>query len=558
MLLSLDKVIHVKVSYILQKSFGTFSIPMNTNTKTVLLFQASRFQAEVWRSSLWEHNIIVIWEENYANKQDAEDYFKRLELKPNLLIIDLKTDNAYEICRCFSQYYPTSKIILTTDPQDGDSSAILRWAVNQGVDELLVNFQKEHLFSSVITNVNSVLRLLEYPPLKQKSLARTLGAFGQTNINAPIAQKTIDLQPSSLSISNSKSKDTTVKSTSPIARISFFLIAVLSIALILDGSRLFMSSPVEALQRKILVSNKNIATNSRINSQTFRDIYGVPQGIFNYGGSTTWATIQNIVNSRITEEYPDFKLRYLSAINATPGSGTGIRMLLGGELDFSQSSRSIKPEEHILAYQQGFTLREYHVAIDAIAIAVHPSLPISRLTLEQLKQIYLGEITNWRELNGLDLEIKLFSRREEDGGTPEFFKHHILQNQSFSSSVNYVNSTTDGLRQVMETPGAIYYASAPQIVSQCRVKALSIANQEEEFISPYASPVVPPEECYKYHNKLNIKAIENASYPITRYLSVIVRQDGTRAQKAGEAYAKLLLTPEIQILMEEAGFVPIN
>ena len=55
---------------------------MNTNTKTVLLFQPSRFQAGMWRSILWEHNIIVIWKEKYPTKQDVSNYFKKLELKP--------------------------------------------------------------------------------------------------------------------------------------------------------------------------------------------------------------------------------------------------------------------------------------------------------------------------------------------------------------------------------------------------------------------------------------------------------------------------------------------
>ena len=293
-------------------------------------------------------------------------------------------------------------------------------------------------------------------------------------------------------------------------------------------------------------------------SSTFQQVSKVPQGIYNYGGSTTWASIRKIVNPEIAKKYPEFNIRYVPEINSTPGSGTGIRMLLEGELDFSQSSRSIEPKEHILAHQQGFTLKNYHIAIDAIAVAVHPSLPVSGLTMEQLKKIYTGQITNWKEVNGPDLAIVPLSRRAEDGGTPEFFQHHVLQNESFGSNVKYVYSTTDGLKQILTTPGGIYYASAPTIIPQCTVKSLSLAKEDGKFISPYLLPLVDRKDCPQKRDRLNRVAIKNATYPLTRYLSVIVKQDGGRAQQAGEAYAQLLLKTQMQKLVKQAGFVPIN
>ena len=339
---------------------------------------------------------------------------------------------------------------------------------------------------------------------------------------------------------------------------SFVLVPLLIVTLILDGSTLFLVSPMQGIQRKILAHSNQQKKSNNTKISTIGEVNNIPQGIFNYGGSTTWVPILNIVNSKITQEYPEFNLRYLPAIDATPGSGTGISMLLEGELDFAQSSRSIKPEEHILAHQQGFTLREYHVAIDAIAIAVHPSLQVSGLTIEQLKKIYLGQITNWKEVNGPDLKIVPFSRREQHGGTPHFFRHHVLHDQPFSNNVKYVYSTTDALKQIKQTPGGIYYASAPGIVTQCTVKSLPIASKNGEFIPLYLPPAVSPENCPQERHQINIAAIENATYPLTRYLSVIVKQDEGRAQKAGEAYTQLLLTKQMQKLIEEAGFVPIN
>ena len=532
---------------------------MNTNKKTVLLFQPSKFQAQVWHFILGEQDISVIWESHYTDKKQIENYFKTPESKPNLLIIDLKIDEVYEICQWLREYYPSSKLILTTDIQQGYSPVIRRWAVNQGIDELLINFQKKSLLLNVMTNINSVLKVLDCPPIQKESLIRILDSLGTKKVkNLPTSSGVIQLKQSN--ISSQELNRQTDKNTWPLVRYSlgFFIVILLILTVLLDLSMLRLISPVQKLQHRVLFHVREQKKSANTKASNLKEVDGIPQGIFSYGGSTTWAPIRKIVHPKIDREYPEFLLRYLPAINGTPGSGTGIRMLLEGQLDFSQSSRSIKREEHILARQHGFTLREYHIAIDAIAIAVNPSLPVSSLTTEQLKQIYLGEITNWQEVNGPDLEIVPFSRKAKDGGTPEFFQQNILQNQPFSSNVQYVYSTTDGLTQIKQVPGGIYYASAPEVIPQCTVKSLLIAHQNGEFIPPYFPPAVPPENCPQERNKLNIAAIKNATYPLTRYLSVIVKQDGNRAERGGEAYTKLLLTEEIQKSIEEAGFVPLN
>ena len=529
---------------------------MNISPKTVLLFQPSAFQAEVWRSVLSEHDIFVIWEEAYIDKRQIKNYFKTSESRPNLLIIDLKIQNAYELCRWCCRHYPLSKVILTTDPRQGSSSVIRRWALNQGIDELLINFQQENLLSDTIANVNCVLKALDCPPAKKATIIGALYSPERKNVTASLGA----IQLKQPSISQQNTETTLAKNIPLIARYSMglFIITLMIVTIALDISMLWLISPVQGLQRRVLFHIQEQVKNAQTKANNFEEVTDVPKGIFSYGGSTTWAPIRKVVDSKIAEEYPEFNLRYLPAIDATPGSGTGISMLLEGELDFSQSSRPIEQEEHVLAHQQGFTLKQYHVAIDAIAIAVHPSLPVSGLTIDQLKKIYLGQITNWNEVDGPDLPIVLFSRQLQNGGTVEFFQHHVLHHQPFSSKVKYVYSTTDGLQHVGHTPGGIYYASAPEVLPQCTVKSLSIANSNGDFIPPYLPPAVPSERCPEERNQLNVAAIRNATYPITRYLYTIVKHDGGRAQKGGETYTKLLLTPEMQKLIEEAGFVPIN
>lgn len=100
----------------------------------------------------------------------------------------------------------------------------------------------------------------------------------------------------------------------------------------------------------------------------------MPEGLFNYGGSTTWAPIRKVADPQIQTVFPNFQLRYTQHPTQPPGSGTGISMLLDGELAFSQSSRPLKDKEYQQAQQRGFQLEQIPVAIDGIAIAVNHDL----------------------------------------------------------------------------------------------------------------------------------------------------------------------------------------
>ncbi|MFN6484587.1 MULTISPECIES: substrate-binding domain-containing protein [unclassified Nostoc] len=283
-----------------------------------------------------------------------------------------------------------------------------------------------------------------------------------------------------------------------------------------------------------------------------------PEGTWLYGGSTSWAPIRQYVDPEIKKAHPQFELRYTDAINATPGSGTGIRMLLSGQLTFSQSSRPIADREYQQSQQRGLSLKQIPVALEGLAIAVHPDLQIPGLTLRQIKDIYTGKITNWNQVGGPNLKITAYSRRFEDGGTVEFLVDNILGKEKLGSNVVYVQDTTEALRKLASDRSGIYYASAPEVVPQCHIKALPIAKQGNNFVPPYTEPLIKAEQCPNHRNKLNINAFKTGEYPITRQMFVIVKQNGGLEQQAGEAYANMLLTSQGQKLMNEAGFVRIR
>lgn len=232
-------------------------------------------------------------------------------------------------------------------------------------------------------------------------------------------------------------------------------------------------------------------------------------------------------------------------------------MLLDGQLAFAHSSRSINDKELTRAKTRGLQLKEIPVAIDGIAIAVHPNLNISGLTIVQLKEIYTGKLTNWQQLGGTNLPIIPYSRRINEGGTIEFFAENVLEGGYFGSNVQFISTTTQALRAVAVNPGGIYYASAPEVISQCTVKPLPLG-RTTEFVTPYQEPFIALSQCPSQRNQLNTSAFKSGDYPITRRLFVIIKLDGDVDQQAGEAYAKLLLTSQGQELIAKAGFVSIR
>lgn len=301
-----------------------------------------------------------------------------------------------------------------------------------------------------------------------------------------------------------------------------------------------------------------LSSPEKSNSSNFTSGQNVPSGLFNYGGSTSWAPIRAIADPEIETSHPEFRLRYVEPTSVAPGSSSGIRMLIEGTITFAQSSRPLLDHELSRAVVRGFSLKQIPIAIDGLAIAVHPDLNIPGLTLEQVKAIYLGKITNWKQVGGPNLPIKPYSRPVNDGGTVELFVQDLLTGQPFGANVEFVATTTQALQKLANNKGGIYYASAPEVVPQCTIKPLPLGRQPGKFIPPYREPFVKRSQCPSQRNQLNIQAFQTGQYPITRNLFVVVKQNGQVEQQAGEAYANLLLTEQGQVLIDSAGFVRIR
>ena len=291
------------------------------------------------------------------------------------------------------------------------------------------------------------------------------------------------------------------------------------------------------------------AASSITTYRTFGDVANVPELEVRYGGSTSFAPLRspNTV-AKIQQGHPKFVLRYTEPQPGDkPGSGSGIRMLIEGQLSVAQSSRPLKDEEIDRAKSRGFTLEQVPVATDGIAIYVNAQVGVPNLTLAQLKDIFTGKVTNWKEVGGADLPIVPISRDPKDGGTPEFFEEKVMAKEPFAATVRpYARDTTEAINKVASTPGGIGYATASEVCNQT-VKTLPMAREAGRGAIAACNG-----------QQVNRADFANDAYPITRRLFVIIRRDNTLDEKAGVAYANLLLSDEGQQLMEQVGLVPLR
>jgi len=294
--------------------------------------------------------------------------------------------------------------------------------------------------------------------------------------------------------------------------------------------------------------------------QTLAEVPNVPQGLFNYGGATTFAPLRSkAVVSAINLAHPKFQLYFIEAMGGKPGSGSGIKMLLAGELSFAQSSRPLKDTEFSKAKERGFTLEQVPVAIEGIAFYVNPLVSIPGLSLSQVGDIFTGKITNWKALGGPDLPITPFSPNVQVSGTADVLKEKVLAGKEFSPSVQEVETTTESIRKVAKTPGGIGYATASVVIGQKTINPLPLSNIHLLPLSTGAGQVfVSPTSGANDIGGVNRAAFANGSYPLTRRIFVIIKRDGRLDEQAGSAYTNLLLSNEGQRLVEQAGFVPIR
>jgi ABC-type phosphate transport system substrate-binding protein len=279
-----------------------------------------------------------------------------------------------------------------------------------------------------------------------------------------------------------------------------------------------------------------------------------PSGTWQYGGSTTWQAIRTLIDAQLQKTAPQFQLVYSRHPTLPNGSGTGIQMLLEGQIAFAQSSRPIEDREYDSAIIRGKILKQVPVAIDGIAVVVNPNLKIAGLTIQQLASIYTGKITNWSQLGGGDLEIVPYTRPLQSG-TTEFFRHNILKEQAFGQRVVFLDYPTLALKRIEEEPEGIFFVSVSEVINNCNLKIIAIARRTG---SDYISLRSDDDLCNLARENLNIEVLHNGEYPLIRRLFVVIEANSPVDEEVGEAYKDYLLSPQGQELISKSGFIPLR
>lgn len=248
-------------------------------------------------------------------------------------------------------------------------------------------------------------------------------------------------------------------------------------------------------------------------------------GTVSTNGSTSMEEVMMGLTEYFKEKYPNITVTY-----DPTGSGTGIQQATAGSCDIGLSSRALKQEE----IDAGLT--ETVVAKDGIAIVVNKENTVTELTVEQITKIATGEIANWSEVGGPDMEIA-FIGREAGSGTRGAFEE-LTGTEDACSYAQELTSTGAVRTAVSTTPGAIGYISLSSLDDS--VTALKVKADD-------ASPAV---ECTE-------ETVLDGSYAIQRPFVFATKSDAALSE-AAQAFYDFALSEEAAEIYTEAGVVPAN
>lgn len=206
------------------------------------------------------------------------------------------------------------------------------------------------------------------------------------------------------------------------------------------------------------------------------------------------------------------------------GSSAGIANAINGVSQIGMASRDLKQEE------KDSDLQELIIAYDGIVVVTHPSNPIKNLTMEQVKQIFTGEVTNWKDLGGEDMEIVVVSREDGSGSRDAF--QEIVGYESGQLIKNAIVASGNGniKTTVAMNKHAIGFISFEYIDESVSAMAINGVEAKAE----------------------NVLA---GQYELSRPFLFVHKENVPEAAKQFMAF---ILTPEGQKVVESAGAIPIT
>ncbi len=241
-------------------------------------------------------------------------------------------------------------------------------------------------------------------------------------------------------------------------------------------------------------------------------------GSITVAGSTSVQPFTEVLAEEFMAQNPGSKINVQGG-----GSSQGIQAAVNGAADIGASSRELKSEEK----SQG--LVETTIALDGIAVVVHPSNPVGEITVDDLRNVYLGNIKNWKELGGKDSPITVVCR-EAGSGTRGAFEELIMNKENISNQVVIQPSTGAVKTTVAGDEKAIGFVSMASVDKD--VKILKIDGVEA-----------------------SIDNVKNGSYKISRPFLYLTKGE---AQSLTQAFIDFVLSDEGQALIQEEGGITVK
>jgi phosphate transport system substrate-binding protein len=247
-------------------------------------------------------------------------------------------------------------------------------------------------------------------------------------------------------------------------------------------------------------------------------------------GSDTMVILAQRWAEKYMATHPDVSVQVTGG-----GSGTGISALINGTTDICNASRKMKAAEREKLKQRFSSLGvEVPSARDGLAVYLNDGSPVSELTLDQVKDIYTGKLTNWKDVGGPDAKIVLYGR-ENNSGTYVYFRDNVLKGADFAPGMQSLPGTAAVVNAVSKDKLGIGFGGAAY------AKGIKYAKIKKDAGSPAYEPTA--------------ETVKNGSYPITRYLYMYLKSRPTGALKQ---YIDWTLSPEGQAVVAEVGFFPVK
>ncbi|MCK4305936.1 MAG: phosphate ABC transporter substrate-binding protein PstS [Candidatus Eisenbacteria sp.] len=262
-------------------------------------------------------------------------------------------------------------------------------------------------------------------------------------------------------------------------------------------------------------------------------LWGVPGQAVAQGAATIVIDGSTTVGP-IAKAFAEYYMSLHSGVNITvseSGSGNGAKSLINGTCTIADMSRFMKKKEFAAAVEKGVTPVAHVVAMDGIAMIVHPSNPVKELTVDQARDIYTGRIANWRDVGGPNRKIVVISR-DTNSGTYETFDKLVMKKERMGNATEYLGSNGAIRQRVQSTQAAIGYVGLGFI--DRTVKALLVDG------------VLPTRN-----------TVASGQYPIARPLFMFTNGYPKLGSHV-HAFVTLHLGPKGQEIIDAIGFVPVT